>query len=47
MVKRTSAQESAQMPDAKHRNVEGDVPLENMLAAVETVQRQPGYAARG
>ena len=32
---------------APAHNVEGDVPLENMLAAVEIVQRQPGYAARG
>jgi len=25
--------------------VEGDVPLENMLAAIETVQQQPAYVA--
>jgi uroporphyrinogen decarboxylase len=28
---------------APAHDVEGDVPLENMLAAIETVQRQPGY----
>ncbi len=27
--------------------VEGDVPLENMLAFSEEVQKQPGYAAEG
>ena len=27
--------------------VEGDVPLENMLAFIEEVQKQPGYAAEG
>jgi len=27
---------------APAHDVEGDVPLENMLAAIETVQRQPG-----
>ena len=26
--------------------VEGDVPLENMLAFIEIVQSQPGYAGR-
>lgn len=30
---------------APAHDVEGDVPLENMLAAIETVQRQPGYLA--
>jgi uroporphyrinogen decarboxylase len=29
---------------APAHDVEGDVPLENMLAAIELVQRQPGYA---
>jgi uroporphyrinogen decarboxylase len=28
---------------APAHDVEGDVPLENMLAAIETVQQQPGY----
>jgi uroporphyrinogen decarboxylase len=27
-------------------DVEGDVPLENMLAFVEVIQAQPGYAER-
>ena len=27
--------------------VEGDVPLENMLAMLEVLQQQPGYAASG
>ena len=30
---------------APAHDVEGDVPLENMLAAIETVQQQPGYVA--
>jgi uroporphyrinogen decarboxylase len=30
---------------APAHDVEGDVPLENMLAAIEMVQRQPGYLA--
>jgi uroporphyrinogen decarboxylase len=28
---------------APAHDVEGDVPLENMLAFIEVVQRQPGY----
>ena len=31
---------------APAHDVEGDVPLENMLAVIETVQRQPGYLAK-
>jgi uroporphyrinogen decarboxylase len=30
---------------APAHDVEGDVPLENLLAAIETVQSQPGYVA--
>ena len=30
---------------APAHDVEGDVPLENMLAVIETVQQQPGYIA--
>jgi len=30
---------------APAHDVEGDVPLENMLAAIETVHRQPGFLA--
>ncbi len=30
---------------APAHDVEGDVPLENMLAFIETVQRQPGYSS--
>ena len=29
---------------APAHDVEGDVPLENMLAAIEMVQQQPGYS---
>jgi uroporphyrinogen decarboxylase len=32
---------------APAHDVEGDVPLANMLAAIETVQQQPAYASRG
>jgi uroporphyrinogen decarboxylase len=32
---------------APAHDVEGDVPLENMLAAIETVQQQPRYPAEG
>ncbi len=31
---------------APAHDVEGDVPLENMLAAIEVVQGQPGFADR-
>ncbi|MBN1852371.1 MAG: hypothetical protein JW829_06590 [Pirellulales bacterium] len=31
---------------APAHDVEGDVPLENMLAAIETVQQQPEYAGQ-
>ena len=30
---------------APAHDVEGDVPLENMLAAIEMAQQQPGYVA--
>jgi len=32
---------------APAHDIEGDVPLENMLAILEVLQRQPGYAASG
>jgi len=32
---------------APAHDVEGDVPLENLLAMIETVQRQPGYVGAG